>query len=155
VYMRAVARTFERRGELELDPSAPPAMQARRALLSASVDNSATGPKTPPSAAFDERLERFARTPVDDAVRRRVIELLREQPDEGITQIQPLEMAAGWQVDGRQTIEAFLHATRSGLFDLEWQVDCPSCRVGADAVPRLDAIRGRIHCAECDISFDV
>ncbi|HEX5061435.1 MAG TPA: DUF5939 domain-containing protein, partial [Kofleriaceae bacterium] len=100
-------------------------------------------------------LDRFANAPIDDDVRTRVIELLRDQPDEAVTQIHPLEMAAAWQLDGRKTIEAFLHATRSGLTELEWQIDCPSCRVGTDAVPRLDAIRGRIHCAECNISFDV
>jgi class 3 adenylate cyclase len=41
------------------------------------------------------------------------------------------------------------------LFDLEWQVDCPTCRVGVDVTPKLDALRGRIHCDECDISFDL
>src|SRR5262249_47801789 len=134
---------------------APPAVQARRALLAAAADNTATGPKTAPSPTFDDRLERFERAPVADVVRRRIIELLRDHPDDIIRQIHPLEMAQAWQLDGRQTIEAFLHATRSGLVDLEWQVDCPSCRVGADAVPRLDAIRGRVHCDECNISFDV
>jgi adenylate cyclase len=154
VYARAAARTLAR-ADRSGDPLAPPAQQARRALLAATTHNSATGPMTAMTSAFAERADRFSRAPINDDVRRRVIALLCNQPDEAVTQIQPLEMAAAWRVDGRQTIEAFLHATRCGLVELDWQIDCPSCRVGADAVPRLDAIRGRIHCDECDISFDV
>jgi class 3 adenylate cyclase len=155
LYVRAASRVAARHAKLAADVEAPPAMHARRALLASTSGDSAAGPKTGLSAAFHERIERFAQAPVEDGVRRRVVELLRDQPDEGVTQVHPLEMAAAWQLDGRQTIEAFLHATRSGLTELEWQIDCPSCRVGVEAVGRLDAIRGRIHCDECHISFDV
>jgi class 3 adenylate cyclase len=155
VYVRAASRVLARHADPAIDPGTPPAMAARRALLASTTGDSAAGPKTLPSAGFAERLERFSRAPIDDGVRRRVVELLRDQPDEAVTQVHPLEMATAWRVDGRQTIEAFLHATRCGLTELEWQIDCPSCRVGVEAVPRLDAIRGRIHCDECDISFDV
>jgi class 3 adenylate cyclase len=155
LYLRAIARAVARHAELAAEVEAPPAMHARRALLATSTGNSATGPKTLPTPALDARLERYARTPISDELRRRVIALLREQADEVVTQIHPLELAAAWRTDGRQTIEAFLHATRAGLVELEWQIDCPGCRVGVDAVPRLDGIRGRIHCDECNISFDV
>ncbi|HEY5923434.1 MAG TPA: DUF5939 domain-containing protein, partial [Kofleriaceae bacterium] len=155
LYVRAAQRSLARHAELAADADAPPAVHARRALLATKAKSIASGPHTVPTPGLVERLERFARAPVDDGVRQRVVELLTDQADEAVTQIHPLEMAAAWRVDGRHTIEAFLHATRSGLTELEWQIDCPSCRVGAEAVPRLDAIRGRIHCDECNISYDV
>jgi class 3 adenylate cyclase len=155
LYLRGIARAVERHAELATDVDAPPAMHARRALLATSTGGGVTGPKTRPTAALDERATRFARAPIEEALRRRVVDLLREQADEVVTQIHPLELAAAWRTDGRKTIEAFLHATRAGLVELEWQIDCPGCRVGVEALPRLDAIRGRIHCDECDISFDV
>jgi adenylate cyclase len=134
----------------------PPAVQARY-LLGAyyGEQTRAAGRRTRVSPAFDERVERFRTSPVDAGLRDKLIELLRGAPDEAVMQIHPLELATRWQADGRELIRTFLHGTRAGLFDLEWQVDCPTCLVGVDATPRLDQLRGRIHCDECDISFDV
>ncbi|HTL35113.1 MAG TPA: DUF5939 domain-containing protein [Kofleriaceae bacterium] len=134
----------------------PPAMQARYLLGAYHGEQTyAAGRRTTVSPAFEERITLFKASPVDDALRDKIIGLARNAPDEAVTQIHPLELARRWQADGREVIRTFLHATRAGLFDLEWQVDCPTCRVGVDAIPRLDQVRGRIHCDECDISFDV
>jgi len=134
----------------------PPAVQARYLLGAYYGDQTrASGRRTRVSPAFEERVERFKASPVDGALRDKVIGLARDAPDEAVLQIHPLELATRWQADGRELIRTFLHATRAGLFDLEWQIDCPGCRVGVDAMPRLDQLRGRIHCDECDVSFDV
>jgi adenylate cyclase len=134
----------------------PPAVQARYLLGAYDGEQTrAAGRRTHVSSTFDERVGRFNAAPVDDELRAKLVALARSAPDEALLQIHPLELAARWQADGRELIRTFLHATRAGLFDLEWQVDCPTCRVGVDAVPRLDQVRGRIHCDECEISFDV
>ncbi|MDX2088618.1 MAG: DUF5939 domain-containing protein [Kofleriaceae bacterium] len=134
---------------------APPAVHARYLLGAFTGETRASGRRTATRAGFAERARQFEPAPVAAVLRERVLALARDAPDEQVTGIHPLELANRWGTDGRETIHAFLWATRAGLFDLEWQVDCPTCRVGVSAPSRLDGLRGRIHCDECAISFDV
>lgn len=134
----------------------PAAVQARDQLLTTGlVSRLVTGRHRTPTAAAQARAARFAAAPVDPVVRRRIAELLHGQPDEQLVAIKPFDLARVWRAEPREVVRGLLHATRAGLFDLEWQVNCPVCRVGAEAVPRLDQLGHRLHCAECDVSYDV
>jgi class 3 adenylate cyclase len=138
----------------------PPAALARRSRLAAAGDD------RPIEIAGDEfgrtsrealqaRATEFARTPVPRDLQRRLLDLLAYQPDDNLRRLRPFELAASWGVDRRELLRAFLYATASGLFDLEWQVNCPTCRVGTGTLPALDQVEERVHCGECDIAFDV
>ncbi len=134
----------------------PAAMQARETLLTTGrVSRLVTGRHRTPSAVLAARASRFAAAPVEASVRRRIAELLHAQSDEQLIAIKPFELARVWRAEPREVVRGFLHASRAGLFDLEWQVNCPVCRVGAEAVPRLDQLGHRLHCGECDVSYDV
>lgn len=134
----------------------PAAMQARETLLTTGrVSRLVTGRHRTPSAVAAARAARFAAAPVEPAVRRRIAELLHTQSDEQLIAIKPFEVARAWRAEPREVVRGFLHAARAGLFDLEWQVNCPVCRVGAEAVARLDQLGHRLHCGECDVSYDV
>ena len=158
-YLRAVGRAVERgvgRGPA-IDPEAPTATQARRVLIAAGAgEPHATGPSSRPSpATLSSRVAALAAAPVPDRLKRKIVEHLAGQPDEALVQILPFELARDWGEDKRDVLRTFLHATRAGLYDLEWQIDCPQCRVGADVSPHLTDLRRRVHCDECDVDFDV
>lgn len=153
-YVRGVERMLARAPEAPTET--PPATQARRALLSTGdAGPDVTGRHTGLSVEHATRAERFADAPVDPRIRDRILRFLRDQPDEALVQVRPFEVAAAWGAERREVLRGFLHAARHGLFELEWQIDCPTCRVGADVAPHLERLGQRVHCEECDISFDV
>lgn len=92
---------------------------------------------------------------VPTALRDRIVELLRDRADEAVTAMRPFELAHAWGADPREVLRAFLHAARAGLVDLNWQLNCPVCRVGAGRARTLTDVARRVHCDECDISFDL
>ncbi|MBV8762819.1 MAG: adenylate/guanylate cyclase domain-containing protein [Deltaproteobacteria bacterium] len=154
-YLRSVEQVLAT-ATSDVPADQPAAIQARYVLGSYHGEPTrVVGRRTRVSQEFEDRVARFRAAPVSPELREKLIELVTSAPDDAVMQIHPLELAARWQADGRELIRTFLHATRAGIFNLEWQVDCPTCRVGVDAVPRIDQVRGRIHCDECDISFDV
>ena len=80
---------------------------------------------------------------------------LAERPDEEVSQMRPFELADRWAVDRRELLRVFLHATRAGLVDLRWQINCPVCRVAAQVVGSLADVTGSVHCAACNIGYGV
>jgi class 3 adenylate cyclase len=92
---------------------------------------------------------------IDAALARRIVDLVTEQPDEMVSAIRPFQVARTWGTSPRETLRAFLHAARAGVVDLQWQLNCPVCRVGAGNASALADVGRRVHCDECDISFDL
>jgi class 3 adenylate cyclase len=92
---------------------------------------------------------------VDAELSKKLVDLLAEQPDELVSAMRPFQLARTWHTDPRDTLRAFLHAARAGLVDLQWQLNCPVCRVGAGNASSLSDVGRRVHCDECDISFDL
>jgi len=134
----------------------PPAAAARRALLLSATDAVTSGVRTPNREAdFDFRARRFAQASIDPDIRERLIELLRTRPDEEVASIRPFEVARAWGKDRREVLRAFLHAARAGLVELQWQLNCPSCRVGAQTARSLNEVERRAHCDACNIGYDL
>ncbi|MDB4929771.1 MAG: Adenylate cyclase, partial [Myxococcaceae bacterium] len=78
-----------------------------------------------------------------------------DRPDEEVAQMRPFELADLWGVDRRAALSLFLRATRAGLVDLRWQVNCPVCRVSAQVADGLAGVGSRVHCDACDVSYGV
>jgi class 3 adenylate cyclase len=81
-------------------------------------------------------------------------ELVRDAPDRGLSRINVLEFAAKAGLDEERTIAAFLHAARVGLFELSWNVLCPSCGGVLEATATLKSVdREEYHCAWCAAGY--
>lgn len=76
--------------------------------------------------------------------------LVREGRDPALNRINALDFAAANGLNEEQTIGAFLHAARFGLFDLSWNVLCPGCGGVLDANATLKSIHHEeYNCALC------
>ncbi|HEV8322839.1 MAG TPA: adenylate/guanylate cyclase domain-containing protein [Myxococcota bacterium] len=135
----------------------PAATSARRVVLAAAPDAVTSGAATPAAAEehFAYCAGRLASAPVEPVVRERMLAFLRSRGDDELRQIRPYEVARAWELDRRGVLSGFLHAARAGLVDLRWQINCPTCRVGAASAEGLDSVGKRVHCDTCDIDFDV
>ncbi|NOY90886.1 MAG: hypothetical protein GXP55_06700 [Deltaproteobacteria bacterium] len=106
-------------------------------------------------AELRQRVRRVSSARVDSELRDRLETLIAEAPDEAVQQMRPFALAKAWQASRRDTLETFLHATRSGVVDLRWQVDCPVCRVSAGVHERLEDVRSEVHCDACGVDYGV
>jgi len=82
-------------------------------------------------------------------------EFLAESPDVELSRIRPFAVARKWDADRWDVLKLFLHGTRAGLFNLSWEVLCPSCRsTGTPRNTSLGQVACAAHCDVCNIKFD-
>jgi class 3 adenylate cyclase len=81
--------------------------------------------------------------------------LVQDGPDRALCRINAVDFAAKTDIDEERAIAAFLHASRLGLFELSWNVLCPSCGGVLDAAPTLRNVdRGEYHCGWCSLDVE-
>jgi class 3 adenylate cyclase len=102
-----------------------------------------------------DRFEPLADVGVGDDVVAAMRALVRDAPDGQLVHIDPLDFADRHGLAAQATIDAFLHATRLGLFDLSWNVVCPDCGGILSASITLGQIRhSELGCALCDRTYE-
>jgi class 3 adenylate cyclase len=88
---------------------------------------------------------------IADAIERLVI----DAPDRKLCRVNVLAFAASEGLDEEQTINAFLHASSIGLFDVSWNVLCPGCGGVLDANTSLRTVQSdRYTCALCAAGYE-
>jgi class 3 adenylate cyclase len=81
--------------------------------------------------------------------------LVRDGTDRALNRINVLDFAARGGLDEERAIAAFLHAARLGMFDLSWNVLCPSCGGVLDANATLNSVdRDHYNCAFCAAGYE-
>ena len=82
-------------------------------------------------------------------------ELIYDASDCALCRVNVLDFAAKSGLDEERAIAAFLHAARLGIFELSWNVLCPSCAGVLDASSNLKSVnRGQYHCAWCAAGYE-
>src|SRR5262245_5729974 len=82
-------------------------------------------------------------------------ELVRDAPDQALCRVNVLDFAAKTGLEEEPAITAFLHAARLGIFELSWNVLCPSCAGVLDASTTLKSVnREQYHCAWCAAGYE-
>src|SRR3954452_914438 len=81
--------------------------------------------------------------------------LIEHGLDRELNRVNALAFAAEHSLDPQKTIAAFLHAAQLGLFEMSWNVLCPSCGGVLDASETLKSVdRDRYHCAFCAAGYE-
>ena len=102
---------------------------------------------TAPLAAFRQSADAQA---VD-----RIEQLIERGADRDLNRINVLAFAAQHGLDPQEVVAAFLNGARLGLFEMSWNVLCPSCGGVLDANDTLKAVdRDRYHCAFCAAGYE-
>jgi hypothetical protein len=80
--------------------------------------------------------------------------LIQQAPDRALCRINVLEFAAQRGLDEERAIAAFLHAARLGIFELSWNVLCPSCGGVIEASETLKSVnKDEYHCGWCAAGY--
>jgi class 3 adenylate cyclase len=81
--------------------------------------------------------------------------LVRDAEDRHLVRINVLAFAARHGLDEERVISAFLHGSRLGLFELNWNVLCPGCGGVLDSSQQLRSVHKEAYdCALCSRAYE-
>jgi class 3 adenylate cyclase len=78
--------------------------------------------------------------------------LIRSGDDLSLYRVNPLAFARDRGISEAESIDLFLHATRSGLFEMRWDVVCPQSGMVLDSFGALRTLKTHYVCGLCDVS---
>lgn len=81
---------------------------------------------------------------------RQLLHHVETASDEEVLGMRPFALAARWGADRHDTLRSFLHGTRAGLLEMEWQLLCPACRVPNARYGSLADLKPEYHCDFCN-----
>lgn len=104
---------------------------------------------------LESRLAQLSVASVDQAFTGRLKELLTNGTDIEVSHMRPFELADRWEKDRYEVLRFFLHATKAGLVDLNWEILCPHCKAPAETGASLADLEQQAVCETCEKSFRV
>ncbi|HNY10662.1 MAG TPA: DUF5939 domain-containing protein [Candidatus Wallbacteria bacterium] len=81
--------------------------------------------------------------------------ILASEKDFDCYKINAFRVAFDAGVENSDMLRAFLYATKLGLFDLNWDIHCPSCHGIPDYHKHLMGLKKTAHCDLCAINWDL
>lgn len=106
---------------------------------------------TPEVETLFATLRQTANPTVAEAIQRHV----ESARDRDLCRINPLAFAAQYGFDANDVIGTYLHAARLGMFELAWNIFCPSCSGVLESTSTLKSIKeAEYACAFCDASYE-
>ena len=109
---------------------------------------------------LDERLLESKMTEIEQArswsprVVSKFENLLRSGDELELYRVNPLAFARDRAIAEGEAIDLFLHATRSGLFHMSWDVLCPQSGMVLESFGALRTLKTHYVCGLCDVSGD-
>src|SRR5258708_26696618 len=95
------------------------------------------------------------RQSADDDVVDMLERMVRDAPDHALNKMNALDLAAKEGVGEERVIAAFLNAVGLGMFEMTWNVMCPSCAGVLSANKSLKTLdRGQYNCAFCAAGYE-
>src|SRR5881227_3964757 len=91
----------------------------------------------------------------DSAVVDAIAKLIEKGEHRDLNRINLLDFSARTGLDEEKVISAFLHASRLGLFELNWNVLCPGCGGVLDSSLQLKSVHKEAYdCALCSKAYE-
>lgn len=82
-----------------------------------------------------------------------ISDFVLKAPEKFVSRMRPIEIATHFNLPTQDTISFFLRATRGGVFDLSWDILCPSCRGASSRTKNLSGLNNNAHCEMCLIDM--
>jgi len=99
-----------------------------------------------------QRLSRAAQGTRPELIKALNRHLLNTVDDE-LSTLRPFRLARTWNANRDEVLKLFLNATKDGVFDLRWELLCPSCRRGNAHYSSLRDLPAGGHCTACNIDY--
>src|ERR1700722_11145144 len=95
------------------------------------------------------------RQSADDDVVDMLERMVRDAPDHALNKMNALDLAAKEGIDEERVIAALLNAVGLGIFEMTWNVMCPSCAGVLSANASLKTLdKAQYNCAFCAAGYE-
>lgn len=74
---------------------------------------------------------------------------IRSAPDFDLFRVNPVQYAQERSMSAAEALDLFLHASRIGLFEMDWHIVCPHCGFVVDSLHSMSQLRGHYLCPTC------
>jgi len=99
------------------------------------------------------RLEALRRS-ADPTLVAAIQELIENGKDSDLCRIDPIQFALAKGLDQEATLDAFVRASRLGIFEMSWNLLCPGCGGVLTATTDLKEIQDNYNCALCAVAYE-
>jgi class 3 adenylate cyclase len=79
---------------------------------------------------------------------------IRSAPDFDLFRVNPVQYAVERSVTEAEALDLFLHATKVGLFEMDWHIVCPHCGYVVDSLHSMSQLRTHYLCPTCAADDD-
>lgn len=79
---------------------------------------------------------------------------IRAAPDVDLFRVNPVQYAAERSMSEAEALDLFLHASKIGLFEMDWHIVCPHCGFIIDSLHHLSQLRSHYLCPICGSERD-
>ncbi|HET6485443.1 MAG TPA: DUF5939 domain-containing protein [Spirochaetia bacterium] len=80
--------------------------------------------------------------------------LVKTADDYDLFRINPLRFAADRLIPEQEAIDVLLHGTKAGLFQMEWNLVCPTCGDMVESFRTLSRLNSHFHCTVCNLNSE-
>ncbi|TAL37032.1 MAG: adenylate/guanylate cyclase domain-containing protein [Spirochaetes bacterium] len=80
--------------------------------------------------------------------------LIRSPDEEQLFRINPLQFAKERNISESESIDLFLHASNSGLFQINWELVCPQCGDHINSFSHLQSLDTQFFCQLCSLKSE-
>lgn len=80
---------------------------------------------------------------------------LQNSDDLDLEAIQPIKLAKNWNEPLYKVLEILFFATNLKILNLQWQVDCPSCRLTQKNIQNISEVTDSMYCSYCKKEFEL
>ena len=79
---------------------------------------------------------------------------IRSGPDFDLFRVNPVQYAVERSMTEAEALDLFLHATKIGLFEMDWHIVCPHCGYVVDSLHSMSQLRPHYLCPTCAADDD-
>ncbi|MBI5277130.1 MAG: adenylate/guanylate cyclase domain-containing protein [Burkholderiales bacterium] len=95
------------------------------------------------------------RQSADPAAASAIEQMVREADDAALNRVNVIDVARAWGLPFEKVLDAFLHAARLGLFEMQWNILCPGCGGVLNSNATLQTVHQHDYlCAICAAGYE-
>ena len=111
------------------------------------------------SGAYNRRVQENAhlealRRSADPTLVAAIEEVIESGKDSDLCRIDPIQFAIARGLSQEATLDAFIRASRLGIFEMSWNLLCPGCGGVLAATTDLKEIQDNYNCALCAVGYE-
>lgn len=103
---------------------------------------------------YEDIVTRLSKYSSDYDLNSAMARYILESPGWEIAKIRPYQAAKTLGCGKKAVLKLMLQGTREGIFDMNWDILCPSCRGAKRSSHSLKDVRKQVHCPSCNIDYE-